>query len=109
MQVNSQTLGGIETGTASGNLDLAAHARVRMQQRGIPADTVDLVLDYGRQVHDHRGAVICYLDKAARRRIERECDRGQLRVCGRALNAYVVLSTEGSVMTVGHRYRRIRR
>jgi hypothetical protein len=29
-----------------------------MQQRGIPEVALDVLLEYGREAHDHRGAVI---------------------------------------------------
>jgi hypothetical protein len=34
---------------------LTSHARVRMQQRGIPPAALDVLLEYGREAHDHRG------------------------------------------------------
>ena len=37
---------------------LTTHARVRMQQRGIPEAALDVLLEYGREAHDHHGAVI---------------------------------------------------
>lgn len=37
---------------------LTAHARVRMQQRGIPPAALDVLLDWGREAHDHRGCRI---------------------------------------------------
>ena len=48
---------------------LTDHARVRMQQRGIPAAALDVLLDYGREDHDHRGCRIVHFDKRSRRRV----------------------------------------
>jgi hypothetical protein len=86
---------------------LSDHARVRMQQRGIPSAALECLLDYGRVVHDHRGGAIVYLDKAARRRLAREQGAAQLRELGKRLDAYAVIGADGTVMTVGHRYKRI--
>jgi hypothetical protein len=86
---------------------LTDHARVRMQQRGIPPTALECLLDYGRVEHDHRGAAIVYLDKAARRRLAREQGAAVLKQLGKRLGAYAVLGTDGTVMTVGHRYKRI--
>lgn len=86
---------------------LTRHARARMQQRGIPAAAIDHVLRYGRERHDGHGCVVVCLDRSARRRIER---KGTAR--GAALDrlegVYVVLTTDGTVRTVGHRYRRLK-
>lgn len=88
-------------------LTLSHHARVRMQQRGIPGAALACLLDYGRIEHDHHGGAIVYLDKAARRRLAREQGMGPLRALGKSLDAYAVVSADGTVMTVGHRYKRI--
>ncbi|MGZ9066427.1 MAG: hypothetical protein ACXW2I_13990 [Burkholderiales bacterium] len=40
-----------------------------MQQRGIAKSTLQSLLDYGSQQHDHRGATIVYFDKKARLRL----------------------------------------
>jgi len=87
--------------------NLSDHARVRMQQRGIPGAALECLLDYGRVEHDHHGGAIVYLDKAARRRLLREQGRESLRQLGKRLDAYAVISTDGTVTTVGHRYKRI--
>jgi hypothetical protein len=86
-----------------------------MQQRGIRPDAVDLLFRYGREAHDHRGRTIIYLDKAARRRMEREMHRPrpgfppQARESFLKLRIYAVLGRSGDIVTVGHRYARIRR
>ncbi|HEX5130186.1 MAG TPA: DUF4258 domain-containing protein [Usitatibacter sp.] len=52
-------------------IGLTAHARSRMKQRGIRPEAVECLLDFGRDSFDHRGGVVLYLDKAARRRLAR--------------------------------------
>ena len=86
---------------------LTHHARARMQQRGIAPEALECLLHYGREAFDHRGGVILYLDKAARRRIARE--EGHRGPKGRRLDLYAVLGEDGRVRTVGHRYRRVPR
>ena len=88
---------------------LTQHARQRMQQRGIPQQAIDYVLSYGRVSHDHRGACVMWLDKRSRARLGREAGRQVIRKLDKHLDAYVVTDTDGTVVTVGHRYRRIRR
>ncbi len=89
-------------------LSLSQHARVRMQQRGIPPRAVELLLEHGAVQHDHRGGRLLYFDKASRRRISREVGRAAAAGMERFFNAYAVMS-HGEVLTVGWRYRRIRR
>lgn len=87
---------------------LTQHAAIRMQQRAIPREAIETVLDYGREVHDHHGGVVCFLDKAAIRRAERDLGHNSLlRRYSRAARAYVVLGRDGVVVTVGHRTSRL--
>ncbi len=90
-------------------MSLTRHALIRMQQRGIRAEVVEDLLDFGRTTHDHRGAQIVFFDRAARRRLARERGDEVLRRLGKRLRAYLVVDTDGDVLTVGHRTRRIRR
>jgi hypothetical protein len=104
---------------------LTQHAKTRMQQRGIPLSALECLLDYGRFQYDHRGAAIVFLDKAARRRLARDLSLSRssgggsvgiapdkIRGWGQLekhLDAYAVIATDGTVTTVGHRYKRIPR
>ena len=90
-------------------LPLSRHARVRMQQRGISRRALDRLLDWGSETHDGQGGTVIHFDKPARKRAGLAlpgCRRPELD-CLRRL--YAVLSSEGDVVTVGHRYRRIGR
>ena len=88
---------------------LSPHARVRMQQRGIPQQVVESLLQCGRVQHDSHGGRIVFFDRSA---WQRACERGfggMLREAGRYRRAYLVLGDNGMVRTVSHRYRRIKR
>ena len=89
-------------------MNLTQHAQQRMQQRGIPRQAIGYVLTYGRVSHDHRGARVMWLDKRCRVRLGREEGREVVRELDKLLDAYVVTDTDDTVVTVGHRYRRIR-
>ena len=89
-------------------MNLTTHAQQRMQQRGITRETVDYVLTYGRVSHDNHGGRVVWLDKRSRLRMEQVEGRRLLRRLDKSLNAYVITDGEGRVVTVGHRYRRIR-
>jgi hypothetical protein len=87
---------------------LSEHARTRKQQRGIQDAALDLLLQYGRHSHDHRGAIVVYLDHQGRRSAIRDCGRACGPVVDRAANLFAVLSLTGeTVITVGHRRRRM--
>lgn len=88
-------------------MNLSTHARTRMQQRGIASDALEMLFSYGREAHDHHGAVILYMDKAAQKRLA-AASRASSEV-RRLAGLYAVLSRHGQVITVGHRTRRINR
>ena len=83
------------------------HAQARMQQRGISTDALDHLLEFGHESFDHHGGVVLYFDKAAKRRLT--LAEPKAKDLGRLARCYAVLSTDGAVMTVGHRFRRIKR
>jgi len=79
-----------------------------MQQRGIRAAMLEALLDYGREVHVAGGRDLVFFDKRARARLAKAGlvrDAQAHRIC----KSYAVLSSDGIVITVGHRYRRIPR
>jgi len=87
---------------------LTHHARARMQQRGIPRDVLDQLLIYGSERHDHRGGIILIMDKAARRRLRTAGGEGADVSLDRARRTYAVVGRDGGVVTVGHRFKRLR-
>ena len=78
-----------------------------MQQRGIRPAIVDRVLRYGREVHDHHGAVIVLIDGAAEARMARDGEAHGVEL-ERLRGVYVVVGNDGTIRTVGHRTRRLR-
>lgn len=91
------------------SLSCTAHARARMKQRGIDDAAVGVLLDYGRVEHQPGGSRIFYIDKQGRRELRDELGETAARRLGKRLGAFAVLTPEGAVLTVGHRFRRIRR
>lgn len=88
--------------------NLTQHARTRMQQRGIRAAALDVLLDYGRIEHVDRGCEIVFFDKTARSRLLKQSP-GAARDLDRVARTYAILGSDGAVITVGSRYRRIPR
>jgi len=90
-----------------GQMGLTEHARVRMQQRGIPTNVLEHLHRFGRTIHDHRGAQILTFDHGSRKRMQRELGQDRYRRLEKHIHAYAVIDTDGTVITVGHRFRRV--
>ena len=87
---------------------LTHHARARMQQRGISAARLNVLLDFGRTARAGSGCEVVFFDRKARQRLARagvispsEADR----IC----KSYAIVEADSGVITVGHRTRRITR
>ncbi len=90
-------------------MQLSNHAVAQMKQRAISETTVDYLIEWGRKAYDHRGSVVRYFDKASRNQLLRHFGEKRAKELESQLDAYVVVSTNGQVITVGHRYKRINR
>ena len=86
---------------------MTQHAQSRCKQRGIPPTVVEHLLDFGHEIHDHHGSFIVYFDRRARARLRSAFGTDQFKRMESHLNTYAVISDDGAVVTVGHRYRRI--
>lgn len=82
------------------------HGRVRRQQRSVAPLIVDWLIAYGRSIRRH-GADVYFFDKAARRTLERDIGALAYRRLADQLDAYVVLSDDGAVITTGWRTERV--
>ena len=87
---------------------ITTHARARMQQRGIRAAALEALLDYGCIARADRGCEIVFFDKKTRRRLASE-NPAALREAERLCRTYAIVGADSSVITVGHRVRRIGR
>jgi hypothetical protein len=79
-----------------------------MQQRGIRREALDALLDYGRVEHVDHGCEVVFFDKTARARLLNH-NSGAAREVDRVARTYAILGSDGAVVTVGSRYRRIPR
>lgn len=84
------------------------HARRRCHQGGIPPLLVQWLWEFGRERHDGAGAVVLHFDRKARRALERSVGREVVRQMRKWMDAYLVVSTDGTLITAGHRYARLR-
>lgn len=90
-------------------MQLSNHAVAQMQQRAIIDSTIDYLIEWGRKAYDHKGAIIRYFDKSSRAQLLKHVGEQRAKQLEHQLDAYVVVSTTGYVITVGHRYKRINR
>ena len=85
---------------------LTNHAQIRMQQRGISAASLEALLEFGRARPAGGRRDIVFFDKKARARLARAA-----LVSGpaadRACKGYAIVESDGTVITVGHRFRRL--
>lgn len=86
---------------------LSRHAQVRIQQRGIPANFVEILHDFGRHQHDRRNGIILSFDHRARKRLRRMFGSQEYRRLEPYLDTYAVMALNGEIITVGHRHKRV--
>ena len=80
-----------------------------MQQRGIRPEMVETLLDFGCARHLHaKGCEIVFFDKKARARLAR-VNPPAAREAEKLTRTYAIMGSNGVVITVGHRYRRVER
>jgi hypothetical protein len=88
---------------------VTAHGRARMQQRGIRSDALEALLDFGSARHLHsKGRQLVFFDKKARSRLE-NADTAAAREADRLRSTYAIVGSDGTVVTVGHHFRRVRK
>lgn len=85
---------------------LTQHAAVRLQQRGIPAWFVQLLVEHGASEHDGHGAVIKSVTKSARQRLAKVLDRKAYARAERWFDVYAVVSCDSAIVTAAHRTQR---
>ncbi len=86
------------------------HSMQQSQRRGILPIAIEALDRYGQEQYDGNGAIIVYMNKASRRAMERDWGHRTVAKLWELLNdAYKVVSTDGQIITVGHRYKKVQR
>ena len=86
---------------------LSIHARQRMQQRAIHPLMIELLYLYGRE-EQQNGSTMLYMDKRARDKARKALKDVKQRF-DKLSDAYLVEADgDGTVITVGHRNKRIK-
>ena len=95
----------------SPDVSLSDHSRLRMAQRSIPPQVVNVLLDVGKREHDHRGALRVHLrHKAAQRKFAQALGA---EAASRYRDVYAILTAASkavhrTLVTVGRRLGKIR-
>ena len=88
---------------------MTKHAAIRAQQRCLPPMIDELLDRYGEEQYDGHGHVIKFFSKTSKRNVERDWGRRPVACISQWMDAYKVSSTDGTVITCGHRHKRIQR
>jgi len=89
-------------------MDQTQHAAVRSQQRNISPLVIDLLMEFGTTEPSGDGTLKFFFDKTARKRLAAYA--GPLTaLLEQHLDVYAVVAADNKVVTVGHRFDRIRR
>lgn len=85
------------------------HANLRIQQRAIPPIVIEWLEEYGAEMHDGRGAIKRFFDHRSRKRLARIVGTGVVNRLNDYLDTFLVQTVDGTIITVGHRTKRVRR
>ena len=91
------------------SLPMTRHASTRAQQRGLPPLIVNWLDTYGARAQDRDGAAILYFDKQSRRNLEKDVGSQVVDRLRPFLDAYLVMADDGTVITLGWRFKRVPR
>jgi hypothetical protein len=80
---------------------LSKHAEKRSKQRSIQPKVIEWLYDYGTPSFAGEGAERLIFDKSARRRLRRDLGNRIYRQVEQFLDAYVIRSSDGDVITCG--------
>ena len=86
------------------------HSLRRMKQRGISPLTVEHIINSGDEQHVGKGCKILFLNKKSRNFIPPYMNEVDFKKIQKQLSSYVVFSEKDQlVITVAHRYKRLKR
>lgn len=91
------------------SITMTHHAAIRKQQRGISEAALECLIQFGKVSHDNRGGEILYFDKRAKHRCLTSVGKEAYRKLDGHFNVYAVRALDGSLLTIGHRFKRLPR
>lgn len=84
---------------------LSHHARVRLQQRAIPALMLPLIASYGKERYQRGGTTVWHLPHKSAQRLRREL-KDILTRLDALTDMYFVEGDSGTIVTAGHAYKK---
>ena len=91
------------------SITMTHHAAIRKQQRGISEAALECLIQFGKVSYDNRGGEILYFDKRAKHRCLTSVGKEAYRKLDGHFNVYAVRALDGSLLTIGHRFKRLPR
>jgi len=88
-------------------MTISKHASIRQQQRGIPPILIDLLQRHGTIESAGKDATTYYFDKASRRKVLAYAGR-LARALEEFLDYYAVVGSDGQVITVAPRIKKVK-
>ena len=83
---------------------MSKHAGQRAQQRGVPPLIASLLLDFGEEFFDGRGAIIRYFSRRSIRKVERAVGSVIVGRLSEYFRCYLVEdAANGTIITIGKR------
>jgi len=86
---------------------MTRHALERSQQRCIPPLIIHWLCQYGSRKRSINGTIVCYFDKKSVRLLASDVGKIIVRRLSSLMSSYLV-TTGNQIITVGHRYKRIK-
>jgi len=85
------------------------HSISRAHQRSIPTLIIDLLIKHGAIEYDHRGVALYFFDKKAWKAIGYDAGHHVTSFMRKLYNdTCAIISNDGTIITVEHRYKRIK-
>lgn len=85
---------------------ISSHARIRMKQRNIPQQALEVLFAVGQVRNAEHGGKVVYFGHAGRSHLSKTLPAPKARHWA---HLYAVLDTRDEVITVGHRSKRVGR
>ena len=90
------------------NVTVSHHAQIRMQQRAITADMLEILLDFGQVKFNGQGTEILTFPKKVVKHLKKELNHKVFMKIERHLNLYAIMSSDGELITTGYRTKRLK-
>ena len=88
---------------------LTRHAEERARDRAVPPIVLDWLLSYGQRMPAGDGAECLFFDKNSRRKLQQNLGGWAYMKLESKFDAYAILASDGEVITLGYRNKKIRR